>query len=105
MSNTSQRKPTSIQDIFLGIAFNLAPVSPGKSTRDLEYTAVLHDGTGVVESETFRFDYQVQTEDRGEASEAKRVSAEVLKVMRKIQTQKGMNVSCLWSTRLRLKVG
>ena len=92
LSHHSRRQPTTIQDIFLGIAYTLAPASEGKSTRDLEYTAVLHDGTGVVGSETFHMDYN---EKNGEVAEAKRVSGEVLKLMRKIQTEKGMNVSML----------
>lgn len=92
LSFKSQRQPTAIQDIFLGIAFQLAPSEPNKSTRDLEYTAVLHDGTGVVGTETFHLDYQVSEEEDEQVKEAKRVSQEVLMLMRKIQTQNGQNV-------------
>ena len=95
LSYHSRRQPTTVQDIFLGIAFILAPASEGKSSRDLEYTAVLHDGTGVVGSETFHMDYN---EKNGEVAEAKRVSEHVLKLMRKIQTEKGMNVSVVCSS-------
>ena len=93
LSHKTHRQPTTIQDIFLGIAFSLAPSSDGKSTRNLEYTCVLHDGTGVTESETFNHEFRDADDEQGKTAEAKKVSQEVLKVMRKIQTEKKTNVS------------
>ncbi len=93
LSYSSHRQPTAIQDIFLGIAFALDPPSSDKPhTRTLRYTAVLHDGTGVVETETFHYPYQHEEGEDAIAGEAKKVSQEILQLMRRIQTKKGMNV-------------
>ncbi len=77
---STHRQPTQIQDIFVGIAFLLSPESEdGKKARPLEYTIVLHDGTGVTESETY--DLKVETfgkDESGKNEEAKRVSLHVL---------------------------
>ena len=98
LSISSFRKPSRLQDVFLGIAFKLAPqpqvkdnqVDPG---RDLEYTIVLHDGTGAIESETFHFQYHTQgLDDDAQTNEAKRFAGELLAVMRRIQSQKSMKV-------------
>ncbi|WWC91987.1 uncharacterized protein L201_006941 [Kwoniella dendrophila CBS 6074] len=99
LSISSKRHPTQIQDIFLGLALSLGDQpednnNNGKDQgRDLEYSAVLHDGTGVVESETFHTKYY--TKDKNEdqlAEENKRIGREVLGLLRSIQTDKGMNV-------------
>ena len=98
LSVSSNRNPTVIQDIFLGLSMQLAPQPELKDGQDpgreLEYTAVLHDGTGVVESETFHFNYKCHGKDEDAlASEAKKFSTEVLALMRSIQTDKHMKVS------------
>ncbi|KAK8853482.1 hypothetical protein IAR55_004189 [Kwoniella newhampshirensis] len=98
LSHNTNRTPTQIQDIFIGVALQLHPQpsipeggeDPG---RDLEYSVVLHDGTGVVESETFHTKFWTEDkDDEGLANEAKRVSREMLAVQRSVQTEKGMNV-------------
>jgi len=59
----------------------------------LEYSCVLHDGTGVVESESYTFDFTVYEDEKKAAKEVQRFGEELLALMRKIQTNKGMNVS------------
>jgi hypothetical protein len=94
ISFSSNRHPSSIQDIFLGLAFVLQPAtSPDAETRKLQYTAVLHDGTGVVESEDYQYDFKIFKGDEiKEAEEVNRFVAELLKIIRKAQTEKGYNV-------------
>ena len=98
LSQSSHRKPTAVQDIFLGFASSLKPAKDGQTgPRTLEYACVLHDGMGVVESETYTFDFTVYEKDEEAAKEVTRFGDEVLALMRKIQTNKGMNVSsCHW---------
>ncbi|KAK4689437.1 hypothetical protein P7C73_g671, partial [Tremellales sp. Uapishka_1] len=94
LSHSSHRKPSKVQDIFVGIAFHIEPST--KEThdgRDLEYSAVLHDGTGVVESETFTM--KIYTDGKDEAGlveEAHKVSIKVLGLIGKIQREKHVNV-------------
>ena len=102
LSKSSSRKPSVVQDIFLGLGLLLGPEpaqdphSPSSTGRDLEYTMILHDGTGVVESETFHFQYHTKGKDEdGLAKEAKSFSIELMRLMRSVQTDKGMNVSQL----------
>ncbi|WVQ94959.1 hypothetical protein IAU59_002049 [Kwoniella sp. CBS 9459] len=99
LSISSKRHPTQIQDIFLGLGLSLGPQPTERNKdgsdpgRELEYSAVLHDGTGVVESETFHTRYYVEGKDsEGKAEENKRIGREVLGLIRSIQTDKGMNV-------------
>ncbi|KAL7423872.1 hypothetical protein Q5752_001457 [Cryptotrichosporon argae] len=95
LSHSSSRRPRELQDIFLGLAFTLAsPESAGADGgRDLEYTAVLHDGTGVVESETMHLTYRPKDgSDKALAEESKRIAMEVIHVIRHTQDNKGMNV-------------
>ena len=93
VSTESQRKPSAVQDIFLGLAFSLDPQSTEKPAKNLEYTVILNDGTGVVESETYHFDFRTHGLDaEGQAVEAKRFAREILQLIRMIQTKKGMNV-------------
>jgi len=94
LSQSSNRKPTGIQDIFLGFASDLKPVQNGDTfqPRKLEYTCVLHDGMGVIESQTYTFDYTVHEDEIARREETKRFSSEVLSLMRDIQTNKAMNV-------------
>ncbi|OCF61516.1 trehalose synthase [Kwoniella mangroviensis CBS 10435] len=96
---SSKRHPTQIQDIFLGLALSLSPQPTDRKPdgsdpgRELEYSAVLHDGTGVVESETFHTRYYSHGKEGDDlAEENKRIGREVLGLIRSIQTDKGMNV-------------
>ena len=92
LSTVSRRQPSQIQDIFLGLAFQLAD-GPSAAERDLEYTAVLHDATGVVESETFHMQVKLGGDDKEMVEkEAWRVSQEVLELLQKIEKEKSMNV-------------
>lgn len=94
LSQSSNRKPSAVQDIFLGFASSLAPAEPENPSkpRKLEYSVVLNDGTGVVESETYNFDFKVREDEDEAAAEVKRFGKEVLALIRRIQTNKGMNV-------------
>jgi hypothetical protein len=93
LSYQSSRHPTTIQDIFLGLALKLHPAQTNNKTRDLEYTVVLHDGTGVVESETYHHDFDIASENEHEqGEEASRFAGKLLDVIRKVQTEKGYNV-------------
>lgn len=95
LSQSSHRKPTAVQDIFLGFASSLRPPTNDNEPelRVLEYSCVLHDGTGVVESESYTFDFTVYEDEKKAAKEVQRFGEELLALMRKIQTNKGMNVS------------
>jgi hypothetical protein len=95
LSQQSHREPTAVQDIFLGFASSLKPAKDGHTgPRTLEYACVLHDGMGVVESETYTFDFTVYDDEKEAAKEIRRFGEDALALMRKIQTNKGMNVSC-----------
>ena len=99
LSISSTRRPSQLQDVFIGIAFQLAPqpvIKGGQEDkgRDLEYSVVLHDGTGVTDSETFHFQYHTHDLDADEqGEEAKKFTSEMLGVMRKIQSEKSLKVS------------
>jgi hypothetical protein len=96
LSINSQRHPSQIQDIFLGLAFQLHPArDPARpNDRDLEYTAVLNDATGVIESETFHLDFHVHDDAEPElqADEVRRLLGPLMELTRTIQVDKGMNV-------------
>lgn len=65
LSQSSNRHPTQDQDIFLGFASSLSP--PDKehpdAPRKLDYSFVLHDGSGVVESEDYTFELTVPDDE------------------------------------------
>lgn len=87
LSYVSKRKPSTIQDIFIGIACRF-------SDGDMEYSAVLHDGTGVTDSETFHHPFDVEGKSEEERTKAvKGFSNEVINLIRRIQTEKSVNVS------------
>ncbi|WVR09670.1 hypothetical protein IAU60_006745 [Kwoniella sp. DSM 27419] len=95
LSISSNRHPTSIQDVFLGLAFTLAPPDDKSKSngRELEYSMVLHDGTGVVESETMHYRYHDHGKDLEQRlEENKKFGMELLGLMRSIQTDKAMNI-------------
>lgn len=95
LSQSSNRKPTQDQDIFLGFASTIPPADKDHpdAPRSLKYSCVLHDGAGVLESEDFTFDFTVYKDESKAKKEVQRFSAEILALMRKIQTNKKMNVS------------
>lgn len=99
LSTTSSRQPTTIQDIFIGVGLQLAPqpdISEGQEDpgRDLEYSAVIHDGTGIIDSETFHTTFHTYGKDEdGLAAEMKRVARDMLYLLRAIQTNRQVNVS------------
>lgn len=84
-----------IEESFLGLAFKLHPQPDDqKAERDLEYAMVVHDGTGVVESETFTS--KVTTSGKSEdglKEEVKRVSSEVLRRVRQYEEDRHVKVS------------
>ncbi|WVQ83736.1 hypothetical protein IAT38_005880 [Cryptococcus sp. DSM 104549] len=98
LSAHSNRNPTAIQDIFIGVGLSLGPqpsFGPNEEDpgRDLVHTAVLHDGTGVIESEPFHTKFYSHGKDEeGLAQETKRVTREMLDLLRTIQTERGVNV-------------
>ena len=93
LSQSSHRHPTTDQDIFIGFASSLSPADGDDSKpRDLEYTVVLHDGTGIIETETLHFDFAVYEDEDKAEKEVKRFANETLALLRKIQTNKHMNV-------------
>ncbi|ORX40487.1 trehalose synthase [Kockovaella imperatae] len=102
LSTGSCRKPSRQQDVFLGIALQIgeqpktaASESGDKSRRDLEYTIVLHDGTGVIGSETFHYVWHTHgLDDEARKDQAKSFAGEVLATMREIQTTRSMKI-CL----------
>lgn len=63
--------------------------------RVLEYTTVLNDGTGVVESETFHMDFRLGDGDDPErnAPEVRKLMGELTHLVGQLQKDKGMNVS------------
>lgn len=100
LSRKSSRRSSVTRDIeesFLGLAFKLHPQPEEQNaSRDLEYAMVVHDGTGVVEGETFTM--QVCTSGMKEEQlreEVKRVSKEVLGRVREYETDRGVKVSIM----------
>ncbi|OWZ62460.1 hypothetical protein AYX14_05083 [Cryptococcus neoformans] len=101
LSTTSSRQPTTIQDIFIGVGLQLSPQpdipegheDPG---RDLEYSAVIHDGTGILDSETFHTTFFTYGKDEdGLAAEMKRVARDMLYLLRAIQTNRQVNIKMI----------
>lgn len=94
LSQSSNRKPSSVQDIFVGFASSLAPADPNDPSkpRNLEYACVLNDGTGVISSETYNFEFTVKEDEKEAREETARFGSEVLALLRSVQTQQGMNV-------------
>jgi hypothetical protein len=95
LSVSSHRKPKGVQEIFLGLATSLAPPDPSHpdGPRKLDYSCVLHDGSGVVGSENFTRDFTVHADYEASKKEVGLFVNEVLKMMRDVQTHGGMNVS------------
>jgi len=95
-----------IEESFLGLAFKLHPQPDQKDAkRDLEYAMVVHDGTGVVESETFTT--QVTTAGKGEEvlkDEVKRVSREVLGKVRQYEENRRVKVSVALTEKKRVLI-
>lgn len=83
-----------IEEAFLGLAFKLHPQPEGKdASRELEYAMVVHDGTGVVGSETFtaKVTTQGKNED-GLKDEVKRISREVLARVKQYEEDRQVKV-------------
>jgi hypothetical protein len=98
LSRRSTRTSTATREIeesFLGLAFKLHPQPDNKDEqRDLEYAMVVHDGTGVVESETVttKVTTQGKSED-GLRQEVMRVSVEVLGRVRQYEEDRHVKAS------------
>jgi hypothetical protein len=86
-----------IEESFLGLAFKLHPQPEDKDAkRELEYAMVVHDGTGVVESETFTTHVTTAGKNQdGLKEEVKRVSKEVLGRVRQYEEERHVKVSSL----------
>lgn len=68
-------------------------VQQGKK-REIEYSMVLHDGTGVTESETFRYKFDGNGQgEEGREKEAHGLAGEVLGRIVDLQREKKMDVS------------
>ena len=92
-----------IEESFLGLAFKLHPQpEDADAKRDLEYAMVVHDGTGVVESETFTTHVTTAGKNQdGLKEEVKRVSREILDRVRQYEEDRHVKVSSKgWSRRL-----
>jgi len=87
-----------IEESFLGLAFKLHSQPEDKDAkRELEYAMVVHDGTGVVESETFTTLVTTAGNDQnGLKEEVKRVSKEVLGKVRQYEKERHIKVSPVW---------
>lgn len=100
LARRSRRRPAVSRDIeetFLGLAFKLHPQpKDGKAKRDLEYAMVVHDGTGVVEGETFTTQVQIEGADQEQVrGEVKRVSEEVMGRVKAYEVDRGVKVGLL----------
>lgn len=102
MSTTTHRKSSvsrDIEDTFLGLAFQLLPQPKDGGQgpkRKCEYAIVIHDGTGVVEGETFTT--EVRTEGLGEeelTQEVRELSKEVLGKVKDYEVDRGLKVSSI----------
>jgi len=80
------------------LAFKLHSQPEDKDAkRELEYAMVVHDGTGVVESETFTTLVTTAGNDQnGLKEEVKRVSKEVLGKVRQYEKERHIKVSPVW---------
>ena len=103
LTRRSSRRPSAereIEESFLGLAFKLhpQPEDDKDGKRDLEYAMVAHDGTGVVESETFTTQVMIAGKSQdGLAEEVKRISKEVLARVREYEEDRHVKV-CLYPT-------
>ena len=105
LSTSSHRHPSEIQDIFLGLGLQLHDDPPPEGTsgtpdeqredaRDMEYSMVLHDGTGVIESETYHYAFPGKGAGKEELNDASiRFSRVVLERILELQRVKSMDVS------------
>lgn len=95
-TRTSRKRPEAreVEDTFLGLAFQLHPKSGGDDgQRDLDYAIVVHDGTGVVESETFKTKIQVDGLDAAQLTHSVReMSKEVLGKVKDYEATRGLKV-------------
>ncbi|EIW72195.1 trehalose synthase [Tremella mesenterica] len=92
MSKVSQRHPSQINDVFLGLAFTLhSPKNPNEPG-DLEYTAVLHDGTGVVESEEWHLPFRLELSDEESLGEVQIASRKVLERIMEYENERNAKV-------------
>lgn len=99
MSTGTKRKPSEsreIEDTFLGLAFQLhpQPKDGGLDTkRKIDYAMVVHDGTGVVEGETFTTEIRTEGLNDDQLTEQVReLSKEVLGRVRDYETNRGLKV-------------
>jgi hypothetical protein len=111
LSISSHRHPTEINEIFLGLGLKLHDTPPpsendsdtsarasggepsGDGVRDMEYSLVLHDGTGVTESETYHYPFPGKgTDAEGINKAAIKFSREVLGRILELQRTKSMDV-------------
>jgi hypothetical protein len=104
LSYSSARHPTKIQEVFVGMAFHFHPAKGDSKGRDfadeskgkegdMEYTMVLHDGTGVMESETFHRDFESHKGEEARAKAAADFAEEVLVRLIDVQEKQKMDVS------------
>ena len=118
LSISSRRHPTEIQEIFLGLGLQLHDAPPpgedqssstvtgasdhgasskgehAEGTRDMEYSMVLHDGTGVTESETYHYAFPGKGAGAEELGKAGiKFSRVVLERILELQRSKSMDVS------------
>lgn len=94
--HTSARHPTTIQEIFIGMAFDItSDKTESKYTRRaVNYTMVLHDGAGVIESETFSHPFDVKAGgELGKQREAKGLLKSVMERLTTLQRDKMIDVS------------
>lgn len=100
LSRGTARKPATtreIEDTFIGLALQLHPEPESDEDdikRDLEYALVVHDGTGIVEGETFKTKIRTKGLDSDQLTEQVReMSKEVLGKVKAYETDRGLKVS------------
>lgn len=109
----SQRHPTKISDIFLGLAFRVigpddddehqqgqqldgdkwTPGEVGPVTSRLAGTLVMHDGTGIIGSETMAVPLHEHAPPGEQRSDVKHFKQKLFELINELSTKKNTNVS------------
>lgn len=96
LTNDSARHPTAIQEVFVGLAFDISGQhgALGSDERTVKYRLIIHDGTGVVEAETFSQPYDAGIGDEvARVKMARRLLKEVMGKLMDLQRCRMMDVS------------
>lgn len=95
LSKSTHRHPAELGDIFVGLAMALSPAKPGEPGRDLEWTIALHDGMGVIGSQTYHRTVHVEGRDEAELrAEVAEGGNAIIKELARVAKQRCLKV-CL----------